>query len=813
MLTKVRLIDTFLPVARGGTYCIPGPFGAGKTVLQQITSRNAEVDIVIIAACGERAGEVVETLREFPELTDPRTGRSLMERTVIICNTSSMPVAAREASVYTAVTIAEYYRQMGLNVLMLADSTSRWAQAMREMSGRLEEIPGEEAFPGVSRIGNRGVLRTRRLVRLKSGETGSVTIGGTVSPAGGNFEEPVTQATLKVVGAFHGLSRARSDARKYPAIDPMDSWSKYPGLVDYQLTEYVRNVLFQGDEVGQMMKVVGEEGTALEDYILNLKSDFLDAVYLQQNAFDPVDAAVGVERQRHVFDLLFHIVGSKLKLDSKEGARTSFTDSGRSLLTTTVPSGNRTISPRWKTRFGRCSKRSPRDWNPMPKRRTASEETMRKVYSRIESIVGNVITVKADGVRYGELATVSTRYGESLAEVIRMRGDSVSLQVYAGGRGISTGDELRFMGHPMQVSFSDDLMGRIFDGSGQPRDNGPQLTDNLIEIGGPSVNPSKRIIPRNMIRTGIPMIDLFNTLVESQKLPIFSVSGEPYNQLLARIAMQAEVDIIILGGIGLKHDDYLYFKDTLENGGALSRTIMFVHTASDPVVEALLVPDISLAVAEKFALGGKRVLVLLTDMTNFADAMKEIAITQEQVPSNRGYPGDLYSQLASRYEKAVDFEGAGSITTLGVTTMPGDDVTHPVPDNTGYITEGQYYLRNGRIEPFGSLSRLKQQVNDKTRDDHRAVMDGMIKLYANYKESQEKKSMGFRMSEWDDKLLKYGEMFERLMMDLSVNIPLEEALDRGWRIMADCFEPQETGLKTELINEFWPDSTGEEASA
>lgn len=324
MVTKVRLIDTFLPVARGGTYCIPGPFGAGKTVLQQITSRNAEVDIVIIAACGERAGEVVETLREFPELTDPRTGRSLMERTVIICNTSSMPVAAREASVYTAVTIAEYYRQMGLNVLMLADSTSRWAQAMREMSGRLEEIPGEEAFPAYLESVIAAFYERAGLVRLKTGDTGSVTIGGTVSPAGGNFEEPVTQATLKVVGAFHGLSRARSDARKYPAIDPMDSWSKYPGLVDYALTEYCRDILFRGDEVGQMMKVVGEEGTALEDYILYLKSDFLDAVYLQQNAFDPVDAAVGVERQRHVFDLLFHILGSTLKLDSKESARNFF---------------------------------------------------------------------------------------------------------------------------------------------------------------------------------------------------------------------------------------------------------------------------------------------------------------------------------------------------------------------------------------------------------------------------------------------------------------------------------------------------------
>ncbi|OHD11158.1 MAG: V-type ATP synthase subunit B, partial [Spirochaetes bacterium GWB1_48_6] len=377
---------------------------------------------------------------------------------------------------------------------------------------------------------------------------------------------------------------------------------------------------------------------------------------------------------------------------------------------------------------------------------------MRKVYSKIESISGNVITVTADGIKYKDLAVVESRHGTSLAEVIRLKNDKVSLQVFNGGRGVSTGDEVRFLGKPMEVSFSENLLGRIFDGSGRPRDGGPELTDNLIEIGGPSVNPAKRIIPRNMVRTGIPMIDLFNTLVESQKLPIFSVSGEPYNDLLARIALQAEVDIIILGGMGLKYDDYLFFKDTLEKGGALSRTVFFVHTAADPVVESLLVPDICLAVAESFAIQGKRVLALLTDMTNFADAMKEIAITMEQVPSNRGYPGDLYSQLASRYEKAVDFEGAGSITILGVTTMPGDDVTHPVPDNTGYITEGQFYLRNGRIEPFGSLSRLKQMVNGKTREDHRAIMDGMIKLYANYKDALEKKSMGFRMSAWDTKL-------------------------------------------------------------
>ncbi len=429
---------------------------------------------------------------------------------------------------------------------------------------------------------------------------------------------------------------------------------------------------------------------------------------------------------------------------------------------------------------------------------------MNKVYSKIESITGSVITVKAEGVKYNELAEITTRFGKSLAEVNKIDGDIVSLQVFAGGRGVSTGDQIRFLGHDMRVSFGDDLLGRIFNGSGEPRDKGPALTDNMTEIGGPSVNPSKRILAERMMRTNIPMIDMFNTLVVSQKLPIFSISGEPYNQLLARIAMQAEADVIVLGGMGLKYDDFLYFKKTLEEGGALSKTVMFVHTAADPTVECIKIPDMSLAVAEQFALQNKDVLVLLTDMTSYADSMKEIAITQEQVPSNRGYPGDLYSQLAARYEKAVDFKGSGSVTILAVTTMPGDDVTHPVPDNTGYITEGQYYLKGGRIEPFGSLSRLKQNVNGKTRKDHRALMDAMIRLYSSYKDTLEKKSMGFMMSKWDEKLLKYGELFEKEMMDLSVNISLESALDLGWKILAECFDKDETGIKSELIAEFWP---------
>ncbi len=321
LVTKVRIIDSLFPIVRGGTYCIPGPFGAGKTVLQQITSRHADVDIVIVAACGERAGEVVETLREFPELTDPRTGRTLMERTIIICNTSAMPVAAREASVYTAATLAEYYRQMGLNVLLLADSTSRWAQAMRELSGRLEEIPGEEAFPAYLESRIASFYERAGAVELYDGTIGTLTIGGTVSPAGGNFEEPVTQGTLKVVGAFHGLSRARSDARRYPAIDPLDSWSKYAGIIDRDKVARTRALLARGNDIHQMMTVVGEEGTSVEDFTLAQCAEFFDNCMLQQNAFDEVDGATSAERQQFVFDKLLEVIDIDFAFENKEQAR------------------------------------------------------------------------------------------------------------------------------------------------------------------------------------------------------------------------------------------------------------------------------------------------------------------------------------------------------------------------------------------------------------------------------------------------------------------------------------------------------------
>ena len=432
---------------------------------------------------------------------------------------------------------------------------------------------------------------------------------------------------------------------------------------------------------------------------------------------------------------------------------------------------------------------------------------MRTFYDEISQIAGNVVTVKAQGIGYDELAVITTQDSSSLAQVIRLEDDKVSLQIFAGTEGVSTGDKIRFLGHSFKVPFGDALLGRVFDGSGNPRDGRPEVKAKLVEIGSPAVNPVKRRVPDKMIHTRIPMIDIFNTLVGSQKLPIFSVAGEPYNDVLARVGMQADAEIIILGGMGLRHDDYLTFRQRFDEAGVLGRTIMFIHTAADPVVECLLIPDLALAVGEQYALQGKNVLVLLTDMTSFSDALKEIAITMEQVPSNRGYPGDLYTQLARRYEKAVDFDGAGSMTVLACVTMPGDDVTHPVPDNTGYITEGQLYLRNGRIEPFGSLSRLKQLVNGETRDDHRAIMNSCIQLYAQCDESREKREMGFELSEWDTRLLKYGDMFEDQIMNLNLNIELFDALDKCWEILAECFDPEETGIRDTIVKKHWPKQT------
>ena len=431
---------------------------------------------------------------------------------------------------------------------------------------------------------------------------------------------------------------------------------------------------------------------------------------------------------------------------------------------------------------------------------------MKKVYDRIENIRGSLVTVKAKGAALGELAELKRSSGtKTYASVLSIDGEKVTLQAFEDTRGISTGDTVTFLNRATQVTYGDQLLGRRLAGTGEPIDHGPEVVGSKVAIGQPSFNPVRRIIPHEMVRTNIPMIDMFNCLVKSQKIPIFSIAGEPYNELLMRIANQTDADVVIIGGMGLRYDDYQAFIDNAEASGSLEKTVMFIHKATEPAVECLLVPDMALAAAEQFAAADKNVLVLLTDMTAYADAIKEVMITMDQIPSNRGYPGSLYSDLAARYEKAVDIDGSGSITIIAVTTMPGGDVTHPIPDNTGYITEGQFYLHDGFIDPFGSLSRLKQQVIGKvTRDDHGDLANALIRLYADSKKSRERQSMGFKLSRWDGKLLHFADEFEKQLMDLSVNIPLEKSLDLGWQILSMCFDKHEIGIKEDLVQTYWP---------
>ncbi len=439
-------------------------------------------------------------------------------------------------------------------------------------------------------------------------------------------------------------------------------------------------------------------------------------------------------------------------------------------------------------------------------------------HHNIISIIGNIITIHVShskgkleiATRFGDLAWVEDSNGsQSLAQVIKIKGGEVSLQIFSGAQGISTHASVRFLGHSMRVTYSNNILGRIFNGTGEPLDGGSSLLpDPKVPIESSSVNPMKRVLASKMIRTNVPMIDLFNTLVESQKIPIFSVSGEPYNQFLARIGIQADADIVVFAGLGLIFDDFHFFRSQFEAAGVFARTVMYCNLASDPIVERLLVPDMALTVAERFAVEeGKRVLVLMTDMTAYADAMKEVGISMEHVPSNRGYMGDLYSQLAKRYEKACDYNGAGSVTILSVTTMPGGDVTHPVPDNTGYITEGQFYLHNKMLDPFGSLSRLKQHVIGKvTREDHAQIMNTMIRFYSAANEAEQKQAMAFELSSYDQKLLQFGQLFRERFMDINVSLALDDALDLCWQTLAECFDETELLMKQVLIDKYFPQS-------
>lgn len=427
------------------------------------------------------------------------------------------------------------------------------------------------------------------------------------------------------------------------------------------------------------------------------------------------------------------------------------------------------------------------------------------IYKEIVGIKGFIVRVKARNVRLGEIALIKCNNGSTkVASVISVDGDYADMQVFSSSNGISTDSSVAFTGEMFSVKFSKDMLGRIFNGLGESSDGGESVLGEKITTNLVSYNPESRKVPSQMIRTGVPAIDIFNCLVTSQKIPVFCSSGDNYNELLLRIVENTSADIVIIGGISMSFDEYRMYQEFMESAGRSSRTISFMHKAEEPIAEAINIPDMVLKTASRFAIEGKSVLVVLSDMTAFSDALKEVAITMDQLPSNRGYPGTLYSDLAKRYEQAVSIPGSGSVTIISATTMPGGDMTHPVPDNTGYITEGQICLSGNMIDPFKSLSRLKQLVIGKsTKKDHAEIANAMIRFYDEAKRAVDKQLMGFELNKRDEGLISFSKAFEEEILSLSVVMELDDALDLCWNILGRFFSRHETGIKQSILEEFW----------
>lgn len=428
-----------------------------------------------------------------------------------------------------------------------------------------------------------------------------------------------------------------------------------------------------------------------------------------------------------------------------------------------------------------------------------------KIHTKIDQITKATCSLRATGIGNEEMATVDNR----LAQVVKIQGDLVTLQIFSGTEGIPTNAEVVFLGHAPQLKVSEELSGRFFNAYGNPIDGGPEIDGQLVEIGGPSVNPVRRKQPSELIATGIAGIDLNNTLVTGQKIPFFADPDQPYNEVMAMVALRAKADKIILGGMGITNDDYLFFKNTFENAGAIDRIISFVNTTEDPPVERLLVPDMALTAAEYFAAKNQNVLVLLTDMTLYADALSIVSNRMDQIPSKDSMPGSLYSDLAKLYEKAVQFPDGGSITIIAVTTLSGGDITHSIPDNTGYITEGQLFLRKDTdigkviIDPFRSLSRLKQLViGKKTREDHPQVMNTAIRLYADAANAKTKIENGFDLTDYDKRTIDFAKEYSKKLLAIDINIEIDTMIETGWDLFNKYFSIAETGIKSELIEKY-----------
>ncbi len=829
LITGQRILDGLFPIAKGGTAAIPGPFGSGKTVTQQQLAKWSDAEIVVYIGCGERGNEMTEVLTEFPELQDPKSGKPLMERTILIANTSNMPVAAREASVYTGITIAEYFRDMGYDVSLMADSTSRWAEAMREISSRLEEMPGEEGYPAYLAARLAEFYERSGLVTTLNGDSGSVSVIGAVSPPGGDFSEPVTQNTLRIVKVFWALDAKLSQRRHFPSINWLNSYSLYlDSLADWYdrevspewniLRSWAMEVLQKEAELQEIVQLVGSDALPEAEQITIEVARLIREVFLQQNAYDPVDTFCSMTKQ---YDMMKAI--------------RSYADLAYAAQVAGVPP-TQIITIKAKNDLPQI--KFTKDYEPMldgimkamEAEFTQSEVERMKEYRTISKIAGPLLFVqKTEPIGYGELVNITLSDGSTKrGQVLDTSDELVVVQVFESTAGLGRDSGVRFTGEAIKMPVGKEMLGRILSGGGKPIDGGPEIVpEKRIDITGAAINPFARGMPADFIQTGISTIDGTNTLVRGQKLPIFSAAGLPHNNVALQIARQAKVPgsveefAVVFAGMGITKEEANAFMQDFERTGALERAVVFLNLADDPAVERIITPRLALTTAEYLAFElGMHVLVILTDMTNYCEALRQIGAAREEVPGRRGYPGYMYTDLASIYERAGMIKGRkGSVTQIPILTMPGDDITHPIPDLTGYITEGQIVVsrelhRKGIYPPINVLPSLSRLMNlgigsGKTREDHKKVSD---QLYAAYAEGNDLRGLVAivgkdALSERDRTFLEFADLFEGRFVRQGIDEDRaigEGTLDLGWDLLATLPVEQLSRIDRELIEKYHP---------
>ncbi len=833
LITGQRVVDAMFPIAKGGVAAIPGPFGSGKTVTQHQLAKWAEAEIVVYIGCGERGNEMTDVLNEFPELVDPHTGKSLMERTVLIANTSDMPVAAREASVYTGITIAEYFRDMGYSVALMADSTSRWAEALREMSGRLEEMPGEEGYPAY--LGSRIAQfyeRAGRVICLGSdGREGALSAIGAVSPPGGDISEPVSQATLRIVKVYWGLDAALAYERHFPAINWLTSYSLYADQLGgwfnknvaedwMELRGRMMTILTEEASLNEIVQMVGMDALSDPDRLKMEAARSIREDFLHQDAFDDVDTYSSSKKMHQMMTMVLAYYDKALDA-LRKGANI------KDLIDIPV---RETIG-----RF-KYVEEAAIDENFNKIMETLDREIqqgggllMPKEYRTIQEVSGPLMIVRdVENVTYNELGEIELANGETRrCRVLEVDGTNAVVQLFESSTGINLEEsKVRFSGRQMELGVSEDMLGRVFDGLGRPIDGGPEIIpDKRLDVNGAPMNPAARAFPAEFIQTGISAIDGLNTLVRGQKLPIFSASGLPHMNLAAQIARQAKVlgkdenFAVVFAALGITFEESNYFVESFRESGALDRTVMFSNLANDPAVERIATPKMALTAAEYLAFEkDMHVLVILTDITNYADALREVSAARKEVPGRRGYPGYLYTDLATMYERAGRQLGkTGSITMIPILTMPEDDKTHPIPDLTGYITEGQIILsrdlyRKGLQPPVDvlpSLSRLKDKGigEGKTRKDHKNTMNQLFAAYSRGKDAKELMTILGEAALTDIDLLyaKFADEFEKKYVSQGYDNDrsIEETLDIGWELLRLLPRSELKRISDKLLDEYY----------